>query len=227
MGDHASTEESMFHQIAFCAALVTLAMVGSSFAQPVEKRNDVPMPPVIEWPQQITEGTATSNLAVLKRGESLRHSTRPTQELLTEIARWLSINFALTAANDLPRVDLVPAAKIAALRYRGLAGWQMEQGAVPDQPGQREVVSTYDDAKTTIYMREDWTGRTPAELSILVHEMVHHLQNVGKMKFACPQEREQLAYEAQQRWLSLHGGDLLRDFELDPLFVLVATNCIY
>jgi hypothetical protein len=33
--------------------------------------------------------------------------------------------------------------------------------------------------------------------------MVHHLQTVGGLKFACPQEREELAYKAQERWLEL------------------------
>jgi hypothetical protein len=78
-----------------------------------------------------------------------------------------------------------------------------------------------------IYLPEGWTGNTPAELSILVHEMVHHLQNVENLKFECPQEREQLAYKAQERWLGLFGRDLLRDFELDPFTLLVATRCGY
>jgi hypothetical protein len=72
-----------------------------------------------------------------------------------------------------------------------------------------------------------WTGDTPADLSILVHEVVHHLQNVGKLKFECPQEREQLAYKAQERWLGLFGRDLLHDFEIDPFTLLVSTKCMY
>lgn len=147
--------------------------------------------------------------------------------LMTAIVLWLSANFGLPAIHNHPRVELVRAASIAALRYKGLSGWQLERPAAPDQSGQREVVSVYDDARMTIYMREDWTGSTPAELSILVHEMVHHLQNLGKLKFECPQEREQLAYAAQERWLSLFGSDLLHAFELDPLALLVSTKCMH
>src|SRR5260221_11569978 len=36
--------------------------------------------------------------------------------------------------------------------------------------------------------RNGGKGRTPAELSILVHEMVHHFQNVLGLKHECPQE---------------------------------------
>src|SRR5262249_41220664 len=135
--------------------------------------------------------------------------------LLTAIALWLSANFGLPASDDHPRVEFVPAAKLATLRYRGLAaGWQPQSDAATGQAA--EIVSVYEDETSTIYLPDGWTGRTPAELSILVHEMVHHLQNVGRLKFACPQEREKMAYEAQEQWLKLFGFDLSRAFELDP-----------
>jgi len=57
--------------------------------------------------------------------------------------------------------------------------------------------------------------------------MVHHLQNLAGIKYACPQERERLAYEVQERWLGLFGRDLLRDFEIDPFTLLVSTQCHY
>jgi hypothetical protein len=45
------------------------------------------------------------------------------------------------------------------------------------------------------------------------------------LKFEFPQEREQVAYKAQERWLGLFGRDLLRDFELDDCTILVSTKC--
>ena len=66
---------------------------------------------------------------------------------------------------------------------------------------------------------------TPAEVSVLVHEMVHHLQTLARLKFACPQEREQIAFRAQQRWLGAFDTDLEREFELDPFSLLVNSNC--
>jgi hypothetical protein len=74
---------------------------------------------------------------------------------------------------------------------------------------------------------ENWQGHSPAELSILVHEMVHHLQNVGRLKFECPQEREQLAYDAQEKWLSLFGRDLEHDFGMDAMSIFVKSKCFY
>ena len=147
--------------------------------------------------------------------------------LMTVIVLWLSTNFDLPATRDLPRVEYVPAMKITALKYEGLAGSQFQIVNIPAQPGQREVVSVYHDATKTIYLNEDWMADTPDKLSVLVHELVHHLQNVGNQKFACPEEREQLAYQAQERWLGLFGHDLLHDFEIDPFTLLVSTKCLY
>jgi hypothetical protein len=88
-----------------------------------------------------------------------------------------------------------------------------------------DIVSLYSNESKTIFLLDGWTGKTPAELSILVHEMVHHLQNVGQLKFACPEEREELAYKAQESWLHLFGHDLEHDFQMDPFTILVKSKC--
>jgi len=97
--------------------------------------------------------------------------------------------------------------------------------AVPK--GQREVVAAYDPLGRTILLPERWSGGTPAELSILVHEMVHHLQNVAHTKYECPQASEELAYAAQERWLNLFGRNLAGDFGIDGLTLLASTKCMY
>jgi hypothetical protein len=134
--------------------------------------------------------------------------------LLSVIVTWLSINFGLAANHDHPRVERVPATMISDLRY----------GSVSQQ-SRAEVVAVYDDRTRVIYLPDGWSGTTPAEISILVHEMVHHLQNVSGMTHACPAAREQLAYEAQERWLALFGLSLSGEFELDPMTLKVATGC--
>ena len=57
--------------------------------------------------------------------------------------------------------------------------------------------------------------------------MVHHLQSVAGLKYECPQSREKLAYQAQERWLALFGRDLAQDFELDGFSLLAKTKCFY
>jgi hypothetical protein len=89
-----------------------------------------------------------------------------------------------------------------------------------------DIVSLYSNESKTIFLLDGWTGKTPAELSILVHEMVHHLQNVGQLKFACPEEREELAYKAQDSWLHLFGRDLESDFQMDAFTIIVKSKCL-
>jgi hypothetical protein len=92
-------------------------------------------------------------------------------------------------------------------------------------PHGREAVAVYDDRTRTIFLPDTWTGETPADLSVLVHEMVHHLQNSAHMKYECPGAREQLAYTAQDHWLKLSGRDLASEFEIDAFTLKVTTSC--
>jgi hypothetical protein len=150
--------------------------------------------------------------------------------LLAAIEAWLAFQFDLPSGERHPRIELVPLAKIAALRYQGFFPNSRTERAPNGHsaaPTESDVVAVYSDSTQTIYLAEGWSGGTPAELSVLVHEMVHHLQNVGGLKYQCPQEREKLAYMAQDLWLGLFGHSLERDFELDGLSVLVKTSCIH
>jgi len=91
--------------------------------------------------------------------------------------------------------------------------------------GESGTIALYDDEARTIYLPTGWTGATPAEFSILVHEMVHHLQNSAGAGFECPEAREKMAYESQARWLAMFGSDLAAGFGIDPLTLLVRTSC--
>jgi hypothetical protein len=130
----------------------------------------------------------TDYAIVLETGER-----RPTPSLIAAIERWLSTQFDLPAVQSHPRIELVPPEKIVALRYRGL----LPNGGTEDAPNSRSAISSesdtvavYYDSAQTIYLPQGWTGSTAAELSILVHEMVHHIQHLAGLKHECPQERE-------------------------------------
>lgn len=144
--------------------------------------------------------------------------------LLKSIVTWLAANFDLPSTDALPTVNRAAPATIAALRYRGLLG----AGERPGNPGAPpEIVAVYDDKQQTIYLQNDWSGKTPAELSVLVHEMVHHLQTQMRTNFECPQAREKVAYAAQQKWLELSGRSLASEFQLDGLTLLLTTKCMF
>jgi uncharacterized protein DUF6647 len=225
-----SMEETMFKQLVLFATLVTLGMAVPSVAQTVEKPIDLPMPPSIEsLPEQPAEVPGIK-YELFGSADFRQGAARPTQTLLTEIVTWLSVNFGLPAIYDHPGVELVPPMKLAALRYKSVLGdgWRELSGNAPaaQQDNQRKVVAVYNNSIKTIFLSESWTGANPVDVSVLVHEMVHHLQNLGKLKYECPEAREKLAYEAQDQWLKLYGCDLEKDFEIDRFTLVVSSICM-
>ncbi len=150
--------------------------------------------------------------------------------LLTAIVVWLSANYGFPAIFDQPRIERAPSSEMAMLRHKGLPASSLGgASAVQDQEASvekmRDVVAVYNDQTRTIYLSDKWAGRTPAELSVLVHEMVHHLQNEAGITYECPAEREKPAYEAQNKWLSLFGGSLESEFQINGLALLISTSC--
>ena len=150
--------------------------------------------------------------------------------LLTAIVVWLSTNFGLPMDFEQPHIERVASVEMATLRHRGL--WPSRQreaavisGSTGSDVAAREVVAVYNDETATIYLASDWQGRTPAELSVLVHEMAHHLQARAGTKYECSAQHEKLAYEAQEKWLDLFGRSLESEFRIDGFALLISTSC--
>ncbi len=58
----------------------------------------------------------------------------------------------------------------------------------------------YDGNKATIYLARPWSADSPFDRSVLLHELVHHLQ-VDARHWYCPQAMEWDAYRLQETWL--------------------------
>jgi hypothetical protein len=139
----------------------------------------------------------------------------PIADLTAAVAAWVADELGAPAPAALPRIEFADAERMHRLRYGA------ESGAAPTL----SVVALYDDAAGTIFLPQDWTGSTPAEMSILVHEMVHHLQNTSGRVFDCPGAREAEAFDLQERWLALAGQTLTEAFEMNRLALFVLTRC--
>jgi len=152
--------------------------------------------------------------------------------LLTAIVTWLSISFGLPAIHEHPRIEFVSSKKMVSVQFRGeipaqSKGTTVEERQSAHRSSRPDVEALYDDSNRTIYLAEGWTGGTPTEVSVLVHEMVHHLQNQEGLRYECPQAREKLAYTAQNKWLARSGRNLMDEFDLDGLTVLLRTKCMH
>ena len=214
----------MLKQAFLGAIFISTTMLGPLSAEELDQNNA----PIAPGFASAAETPEIDRSFVFVPGESRLDVDRPTPTVLAGIATWLSKNFDLPEIEAKPRIELVPPATIAAIRYRGLMP-QSPNAKSTDEAAldaSRRTVAIYDDATQTIYLPEGWNGASPAEMSVLVHEMVHHIQNRGQLKYECAQEREKLAYAAQGRWLGLFGLTLSGEFELDPFTLLVRTRCM-
>jgi hypothetical protein len=170
---------------------------------------------LLHWP---TAGALAEDLGITRADAPAAASLAPEEGrlLLDMIVTWLASRFDLPASFAHPRLALAPPTKLAELRYGPDASHDIG-----------DVVAVYSDDENTIYLGERWDGRTPAGLSVVVHEMVHHLQNVGGLRFACPGEREALAYRAQEEWLQMFGRSLAQEFQIDEATLMLRTTCAY
>ncbi|WP_314944628.1 DUF6647 family protein [Bradyrhizobium cosmicum] len=166
----------------------------------------------------------TGSRSVLLRADA----TRTADDLLDEIVTWLSSNFDLPAIKERPAIEFASRMKLATMRAGdGALSEGLTKHDDLNQPGQRQVVALYNDKSKTILLPDDWTGTSPADQSILVHEMVHHLQNLGKLRFDCPRAREKSAYLAQDEWLGRFGMSLEKEFDVDMFTVLISSACMF
>lgn len=85
------------------------------------------------------------------------------------------------------------------------------------------IVALYDDTTDTIIVNEDFDIMNFEYHHILVHELVHYLQDINGITDDCIQNLESIAYELQEKWMDEvdHPAD-----RPNALFVaLIAAHC--
>lgn len=150
--------------------------------------------------------------------------------LLTAIVTWLSFNLELPANYGHPVVEFASQQEIERLHRTGVSLEKFSSYTVNNPTasgGRSDIVAVYSEESRTITLEDTWTGVSPAELSVLVHEMVHHLQAVSELKYECAGARERLAYEAQEKSLGHFGRSIEAEFGIDQFTLKVLTTCEY
>jgi len=143
----------------------------------------------------------------------------PGERLLEALAIWVGAKLGQPVPVSLPRLVFKPAGQISALRTKQYQSEVISQIIAPD------IKSIYSNRENIIYLPETWDGSTAADLSVLVHELVHHFQEMHQTKFECDAAREAKAFELQANWLRLFGNSLEEEFQIDPFTLLVRTSC--
>lgn len=144
-------------------------------------------------------------------------------ELLVVITLWLSANFGLPYVAEPPEIVAVSPASLSETRHR-LA---REAGAAEFAASAPTVHAFYHVDSHTIFIAKDWRADSAADISILVHELVHHLQAEAAVPYHCAAAREKVAYEAQDRWLKQFGTSLAAEFGIDSATRLARSACFH
>lgn len=203
----------MFKQTLTSVALLTLLLNGQAAAQ----RADL---------------VAASPAPVTTRAHGVAQSPLPADDdvnaALTTASKWISSVFNLPEPKSLPAVRRVSPQVLALLAPQG-SRLDTPDPASPDsgpQPAQGRLVY-YDDTTNIIHLASSWTGSTPAEMSTLVHAMARHFQKLGRPKhYDCPEQANELPYDAWARWLGLYDLTLTSEFGTDPGTLLLLTQCV-
>lgn len=89
------------------------------------------------------------------------------------------------------------------------------------------VLAAYHSSSQTIFLSDDWTGDEVVDRSILLHELIHHMQAAAGLEYSCSGLRERVAYEAQRKFLESQDVDIFEALGIDRLFYAVVTNCAF
>ena len=132
------------------------------------------------------------------------------KEILTALMIWLGANTPFNTNHDIPSILFVTQAQMEEMFYTG-------SNKMPNT-----LHGLYDKESDTIILSDQWDRRKSWDMAILLHEMVHYLQDQNNMKFRCTAEMEKDAWPIQQKYLK-EKHDYVWDY--DGLWYAVVSTC--
>ena len=110
-----------------------------------------------------------------------------------------------------------------ALQYCDEAANSKKENLVANTP-----IALYNNEQKTIILKDQWNRKTIKNRSILLHELVHHMQYEAGIErdYPCRGAIEREAYEAQNKWLKeFHDTDIFVVLDLGKLYYITITHC--
>lgn len=132
--------------------------------------------------------------------------------LIAALGAWIALQTGLSAGPS-PHIEFVTPAAMVERTGPGFAAGPL-------------LRALYSQSAHTVYLRKEWDETSLRDRSELVHELVHHFQNIHKLQFRCAAEREKLAYDLQLAWLREQGvADPYQLLEINHFFVVMLSVC--
>jgi hypothetical protein len=133
--------------------------------------------------------------------------------LIASLLAWIVSQIGLTVP-DLPKVKMVSRTEMVA-RFYGRA-----------KPNELTLEALYSRSEHTIYFPQGWQPDDLRERSVLVHELVHHVQTVDHLDFPCAAAYEGQAFDLQLAWLRQQGVmDPYKLLGVDEFTIRVVSAC--
>jgi hypothetical protein len=168
---------------------------------------------------QPQDGSASEavDLATVVRAASGATATREEKldGLVVPLIAWIVEKTGLLAPEP-PRITLLPREQMIKIYYGS------EQVS-----GYRNLQAFYIPTARTIYLPDTWLPDELYGRSILLHELVHHVQRSNNIRVPCPAAVERQAYQLQTDWLSEQG--VASPYEMigtDEFTVRILSSCV-
>lgn len=88
------------------------------------------------------------------------------------------------------------------------------------------IEAAYSDERHIVYLSQQWDPGSLHDRAALLHELVHHLQDLNKVKVTCPAQYEKQAYELTVAWLRDKGVKGPYAFlGIDERFIYLMSHC--
>jgi len=88
------------------------------------------------------------------------------------------------------------------------------------------IEALYSNKDRVVYLPDGWSLDNLRDRSALLHELVHHLQMLNKVKTTCRAEYEWDAYKLQTAWLREQGiEDPLQFLGINLMAIYVFSRC--
>ena len=124
------------------------------------------------------------------------------KELIISLMLWIGTNTDYGVDFPVPRVERM--------------GIIMEEIIFPDYEG------FYDYKKNIIYIRRELDLKDPWTQGVLLHEVIHYLQDMNNAQFECTAEMEKDAWPLQKKYLKEVHNYI---WNFDILWYMVISDC--
>ena len=132
------------------------------------------------------------------------------KEILIALMIWIGANTDYNTNVPLPSIEFKTQVEMENLYY----------GDRSEKEG--DLYGFYNLKKNIIILPDTWDSTKPFDLGLLVHEIIHYLQDINDVQFGCTAEMELDAWPLQKQYLAnVHSYH----WEYDGLWHLMISQC--